>query len=622
MPIETHLYRDLALVFVAAVAGGTLAHRLRQPLILGYVLGGMLIGQFTPGPRLSDTHSLELLAEIGVILLMYSIGIEFSLRDLLRVKWVALLGAPLGILLSIALGIGIGHLLGWTILQGIIVGAVISVASTMVLSRLLLDRGELHSPHGRVMIGITLMEDMAVVIMTVLIPVLGTAGGNYWPVAWAVGKALLLLIPLAFAAARLVPHIMTRVARIRSEEMYVIVALAIGFAIAAATQAIGLSLALGAFIAGMVISGSEYKHQTLAQLLPLRDSFVALFFVTIGALIDPRALFSNPSLLATMVLLILAGKFLIWTLVVRLFRYPLVTALLVGVGLTQIGEFSYVLVQSARRFNLVESGFYNATLAASLITILVNAGLTRLAPRWLQGHQQAAAARSLPIPASIDPHRFTGHVVLCGFGRVGSAVGIALETFHLQYVAIELDPDVVRALHARGIPAIYGDPSHATVLESAAVSHASLVVVTLPDKSSAELAVRTARAGPPRTHPRPHPPRSGWRAVAARRSQRGHPARDRGLRHPHPPRPRIFAASPRKSRGLPRHLPPEHRNRPACSPPRKPASSRTLRSDRPRPCPRRYPCRGPDSRTLRNHRGLHHQSFRRSPAQSTRQHPP
>src|SRR3954465_2496934 len=195
-------FRDFAYVFVAAVGGGLVARWLRQPLILGYVLGGILIGQFTPGPKISDLHFLELLAEVGVILLMYSIGIEFSARDLLRVKWVALLGGPLGILLSIAVGIGVGALLGWTVVQGITVGAMISVASTMVLSRLLIDRGELHSPHGSVTIGITLVEDMAVVVMTVLLPSLASvqAGGQYWPIAIALGKSALLLIPISIAA--------------------------------------------------------------------------------------------------------------------------------------------------------------------------------------------------------------------------------------------------------------------------------------------------------------------------------------------------------------------------------------------------------------------------------------
>ena len=225
-------FRDFAYVFVAALAGGLIARRLRQPLILGYVLGGILIGPFTPGPKISGLHFLELLAEVGVILLMYSIGIEFSFRDLLRVKWVALLGGPLGIVLSIALAVGVGKLVGWPISQAITVGALISVASTMVLSRLLIDRGELHSRHGSVTIGITLVEDVAVVVMTVLLPSLAALGSSdrYMAVLAALGRSALLLIPVSVAAFLLVPRIMTRIARTGSQELYLLVALAIGFA--------------------------------------------------------------------------------------------------------------------------------------------------------------------------------------------------------------------------------------------------------------------------------------------------------------------------------------------------------------------------------------------------------
>jgi CPA2 family monovalent cation:H+ antiporter-2 len=381
MGAHSMFFRDFAYVFVAALAGGLLARRLRQPLILGYVFGGMLVGPFTPGPRITELKSFELLAELGVILLMYSIGIEFSIRDLLRVKWVALIGGPLGIVLSILLSLGVGLVLGWPVPQSITIGAVVSVASTMVLSRLLMDRGELHSSHGRVMVAITLVEDMAVVVMTVLLPNLKSfAGGQFLEIGAGLGKSLLLLIPVVFAAVKLVPPIMNRVARTKSEELYLLVALAIGFATAALTEAVGLSLALGAFLAGLIISESEHSHQTLAQLLPIRDAFVALFFVTIGALIDPRNLLDRPGLLVTIIALVIFGKFVIWFLVVVLFRYPVSTAVLVGIGLTQIGEFSFILVQVARSSGVVGNEVYNATLAAALVTILINAALIRFVP--------------------------------------------------------------------------------------------------------------------------------------------------------------------------------------------------------------------------------------------------
>ena len=384
MAAEAVLYRDLAYVFVAAVLGGLIAKRLGQPLIMGYVVGGILIGPFTPGPTLSDIHVLELFAEIGVILLMYSIGIEFSFRDLLQVKWVALIGGPVGLLVVIALAVLVGRLLGWNMLESLTIGAVTSLASTMVLSQLLIDRGELHSEHGRVMIGITLVDDLAFVIMIVLVPVLTTASGSeFLSIGAGFGEALLILVPVIFIAAKLVPPLMARIPDTTNQELRILIALALGFATAAVTQALGLSLALGAFLAGMIVSESEVGHEILAELLPLRNAFVALFFVTIGTLIDPKALILYPALLAAIVAVITLGKFVIWTSVVKLFRYPLRTAVLVGVGLTQIGEFSYVLVRVARDAGLVEPHLYSATLAASLLTILLNAVLMRVAPQFL-----------------------------------------------------------------------------------------------------------------------------------------------------------------------------------------------------------------------------------------------
>jgi CPA2 family monovalent cation:H+ antiporter-2 len=386
------LYRDLAYVFVGAVIGGLAARKLRQPTILGYVLAGIVIGPFTPGPRVHDAHSLEMLAEIGVILLMYSIGIEFSPRDLLEVKWVALVGGPLGIAMSISLGIGVGTLLGFPWTKGATIGAIISVASTMVLSRLLIDSGRLLSPEGKTMIGITLVEDLAVVVMTIVLPVLANfSGGKMTELGMSLLKAAVILIPVALVAAKLVPPLLARVAGAKSTELLVLVAVALGFGIAALTQAIGLSLAVGAFLAGMVVSGSEFAHETLSQLLPLRDVFVALFFVTMGTLVDPRALLTHPRLLLVLLAMIVAGKSLIWGLVASMFRYSWRTAVRVGIGLTQIGEFSYVLVQVARNASLVDNALYNATLMASLLSILLNAFLVRGVERLLPASTEPEA---------------------------------------------------------------------------------------------------------------------------------------------------------------------------------------------------------------------------------------
>src|SRR5437879_9401245 len=413
----------------------------------------------------------------------------------MRVKWVALGGGPLGILLSTGLGLGVGVFLGWGPLQGAVVGVVVSVASTMVLARLLIDRGELHSQHGRVMIGITLVEDLAVVALIVLIPMLGALHAER---LLAMGAALLtagaILVPFFYLASRIVPPFLGRVARTRNDELFLLVALAIALGAAALTQAAGLSFALGAFLAGLLINQSDYAHETLARLLSIRDAFVALFFVTVGALIDPRVIVANASLLAALVGLIVLGKWVIWTAVALLFGQPLWTALLVGVGLTQIGEFSFILVQVARQAGHIGADVYNATLAASLVTILINAALVKLVPMWIGRARLAHAQAPAPAAGSRSSGALQGHVVVCGFGRVGSAIGEALETFGVPYVAVETDPDIVKSLRARNVPAVFGDAAQRVILAAAQADQAALVILAIPENDRARQAVRRIRA--------------------------------------------------------------------------------------------------------------------------------
>lgn len=489
-------FRDLAYILVAAVVGAGLAWLARQPLILGYVLGGLLISPLTPGPSVSDLHRFELFAEIGVVLLMFSIGIELSLRDLLRVKWVAIVGGPLGMVLSIVLGFVAGTWFGWPPIQSLVIGMVVSVASTMVIARLLIDRGELHARHGRIMIGIALVEDIMVVVLLVLIPALGTVdAGRLLAVGRAVGIAALILVPFFYLAAKGVPRLFFVVARTRNEEIFLLVALALAVGTAALTQAMGLSLALGAFLAGLLVNQSDYAHHALVRLLPLRDVFVALFFLTVGALLNPWTVFANLELLVTIVALVVAGNFLIWTAVVRVFGYPLSTAVTVAVGFTQIGEFSFILILVARNAGHVSADVYNATLAASLITILINAALVRAVPGWI-GRVRLARAASMAVTEVREG--LSDHVIVCGFGRVGSAVAEAFETFDRPYVAIETDPDIVKGLRARGIPCLFGDASHRATLERAGAAHAALAVVALPEAERVHLAVRHLRDINPR----------------------------------------------------------------------------------------------------------------------------
>ena len=384
------------MVLTAALVGGLLAWRLRQPILLGYVLAGLALSPFTPGPHVQDVHTFEVMSEIGVILLMFSVGIEFSIPDLLRVKWVALAGAPLGILLSVVLGVGVGQLLGWPVAQGVAVGCIVSVASTMVLLRLLMDRGELSTDVGRVMIALTLVEDLAVVILTVVLPGFSPAHDESLSrIALQIGKSLVLLIPIAFVAWKIVPRILTRVERTCNDEISLLMALTICLAIAALTEAVGLSLALGAFLAGLCLGNTPFTHKLAHQTQSLRDVFVALFFATVGMLIDPHSWIVSWRAILVIVGLVILGKFLIWTGIVRLFRYPLSSAIRVGVALTQIGEFSFILAQVSFHSGLITEEIYHATLAASLITILVNATLFRFLKPIPSDSPKAPAAAPL-----------------------------------------------------------------------------------------------------------------------------------------------------------------------------------------------------------------------------------
>jgi CPA2 family monovalent cation:H+ antiporter-2 len=373
------IFRDIAMVFAAALACGLLAWWIKQPILLGYVVAGLIVSPLTPGLRVHDTHVFELMAEVGVVLLMFSVGIHFSIPDFMKVKWVALIGSPLGVVLSVALCMGVGWLMGWPVLQSLAVGCIVAVASTMVLMRLLMDRGEMNTEAGRVMIALTLVEDLVVVILTVLLPSLASEGGaDFGQVAWRIGKAFLLLIPIAAAAWKLMPPLLSRVEKTGNDEISLLLALTTCMVVAAVTEAVGLSLALGAFLGGMLLGSSDFAKKLEHQTMPLRDAFVAVFFVSVGMLIDPRTWGSAWQLILLIVALVLAGKFVAWFGVVRLFGYTTSTSARVAIGLTQIGEFSFILAQVSLKAGLITPAIYNATLVASLVTILVNAMLFKI----------------------------------------------------------------------------------------------------------------------------------------------------------------------------------------------------------------------------------------------------
>ncbi len=382
---QPHLLPELGLLLVAALGGGTVAHLLRQPLIVGYILGGILVSPFTPGPQVSHPQAFEIFADIGVVLLMFSIGVEFSLEELLRVRNVAVFGAPAGIIFIILMTFLAGWLVGWPVPQRLVIGATLSVCSTMVLLKFLQDRGEVNSPHGRVIVGIALVGDLAVVAMIVLLPALNpTATGQPPLLLRALLKGALILGPFFLLARRVVPRLLARVAGTGNMELLVLVMMALAIGTAVLTAAAGLSIALGAFLAGLLVNESESSHEILTRISPMRDIFVALFFASIGLLVQPASLASQIPTILVMVALVIVGNFGIWYGVVRAAGYGGETAGFAALGLTQIGEFSYVLAAAGLREGLIGAPVQQGILATSLLTIAVNALLFRRTPNWLR----------------------------------------------------------------------------------------------------------------------------------------------------------------------------------------------------------------------------------------------
>jgi CPA2 family monovalent cation:H+ antiporter-2 len=361
----------------------------------------------------------------------------------------------------------------------------------MVLLKFLLERGELHSAHGRVIVGITLAQDLAVVALIILIPALsqGEAADRLLILGRSLLLAAAILGPLLWLSRRAVPALLERVARERDMELFLLVTMAIAVGTAVLTARLGLSLALGAFLGGLVLSESEFAHETLARVLPVRDIFVAMFFVSIGSLIRPSSLVSEWPAVLALVLLVVLGKFVVSAGVVRLLRYPWPAAIMAGLALTQIGEFSYVLAGVGREHNLLSGPLYDAILATSAVTIILNAFLFRRTPGWIQ---TALKRVVVPLPATeAEPEE--GHVLVCGFGRVGQAVADALERFGIRYTAVDIDPRAVREARARGAKSIFGDASNELILLHAGTERARLAVVALPAADAARRCLAALR---------------------------------------------------------------------------------------------------------------------------------
>lgn len=480
---------DIVIIVVAALLGGLLAQKLRQPLILGYILAGVAIGPFSGGIAVSSPHDIEKLAEIGVALLLFALGLEFSLKQLRPVKHIALFGAPLQILLTIAYGYLIGRLLGWEQGPSLWLGGLVSLSSTMVILKTLMNQGLLGTLSSRVMIGILIVQDLAVVPLLILLPQLSNPHAGLPLLAVAVLKSFIFLLLMLFLGARLLPRLLALVARWNSRELFMLAITAIGLGIGYTTYLVGLSFAFGAFAAGMVLSESDYGHQALSDIVPLRDLFGLLFFTSVGMLFDPRFLVGHWSSVLELVLLVCLGKGLIMALIVRGFGYGNVVPLAVGFGMFQIGEFSFALGQVGFAGGFLDSEQHSYILAATILSMLLTplvSGVTTPLYNLKRRYTKLAALETVNLPDS----SLHGHVVIAGGGRVGQHVAQVLKQLDVLFVIIELNHRRIEECKQLGYPAIYGDAGQTVVLDAAGLDAAHQLLVTIPHIATAETLVR------------------------------------------------------------------------------------------------------------------------------------
>ncbi len=500
MPHDVSLIATIAAAFGLAMVFGLLASNLRMPPLVGYLLAGILIGPFTPG-FVADVGLAGQLAEIGVMLLMFGVGLHFSLQDLMAVRRIAVPGAIVQITVATVLGLLIARFWGWSLGGALVFGLCLSVASTVVLLRALESKGLLKSINGQIAVGWLVVEDLVMVLVLVLLPALAgvldaadgaaaASGGEIWQtVGLTLAKVTAFIVFMLVVGRRLLPKALWWVARTGSQELFTlsVVAVAVGVAFGAA-KLFDVSFALGAFFAGMMMRESEFSHRAADESLPLRDAFAVLFFVSVGMLFDPAVIWQQPVKLLAVVAIILVGKTLAAIGLVLLMRYPLNTALTVGASLAQIGEFSFILAGMGVALNLMPVEGQSLVLAGALISIALNSALfaaVEPAQRWMR--ERSAWARRLEqrddplaeLPMSTDPALLSRQVVLVGYGRVGRRIAQLLREQHIPYVVAEQNREIVDALRKQGVPAVFGDAQTAEVLIQAHISRAAVLVVAI-----------------------------------------------------------------------------------------------------------------------------------------------
>ena len=497
MQVEGGLFLDIVIIFGAAFLGGMSARLARLPILLGYLVAGIAIGPH--GLQIiANTEEVQILAEFGVILLLFAVGIEVSFRELRGLGKSVIAIATGQIIVTAAITFGIGVMIGWLPKQALVLGLVVSLSSTMVVLKTLGDRGELLSLHGRLVTAILLIQDLAFIPMIAILPALGSEGERVLlDIGLGIGKAVAVLVAIALLGSRIVPWLLRRVANLGSREVFILMLLAAIFITAAITQAFGLSAALGAFLAGLLLSESEFGHRALSEVIPVRDIFTSLFFVSLGMLVIPAFLVDNYGTVLVVVAITVLAKFAITAVLVRLTGYVTHTALFSGLSLVQIGEFSFIIAGTATTLGIVSEDFLSLTVVSAVVTMAMTPGIMAGAPGAL-GRLEAMTGRFRPLQRDQerpDDHRqvpIHGHAVVCGLGRVGSLVAQALDEHQLPYVVIDMDPHVASSYRSRGSQVVHGSSASETILKAANVQHARLMVICTGDPASTYLTAQQA----------------------------------------------------------------------------------------------------------------------------------
>src|ERR671916_900277 len=490
---------DIAIILVAAFVGGVIAQRLGLPLILGYILAGVFVGPNTGGPTVGEIHDIELLAEMGVALLLFAIGLHFPLSALTPVKRVALIGTPIQMVLTIAFGYGLGRVLGLGWEESVWLGALISVSSTAVVLKTLGEQDVMNTLASRVIIGMLIVQDILVVPLLILLPQLGNVGAGLSRLGVALLEAAGFVAVMAILGVRVLPWLMATIVGWGSRELFLISVVAVGLGVGYGTYLFGLSFAFGAFVAGMVLSQSEYSHQALADIGPLRDVFAMLFFVSVGMLIDPAFLLDEAATITAIVLAVFLFKGFLFAGLTRAFGYGNIVPFAVGLGLFQVGEFSFVIARVGIDVGALSSRTYSIALTTAVVTMSLTPFAARAVPLLYDRWRKRFPAEPLKT-VDLPEMGLKDHVVIVGYGRVGSFVARMLRSLEQSFVVVDLDPGRADAAREAELPVIYGDAAAEPVLEAAGVREARLVLVTVPDAIGARLVVERVRALKPGVH--------------------------------------------------------------------------------------------------------------------------